>query len=96
MRNYLCLKPDTLLTLPQRAEMQYTLPVYVRRPNKLIGRDDCFGLYAQGESMMPRYMAGELIVCETKRPFQIGERLSDGRAGARRRAIGVRRKALKE
>ena len=45
----------------------------VRRPPRLLGRDDIFALFVQGESMSPRYPSGELIFCESKRPPQIGD-----------------------
>lgn len=47
--------------------------LYVRRPEKLIGRDDVFALYVQGDSMEPRYYAGELIICEANRPPTIND-----------------------
>jgi phage repressor protein C with HTH and peptisase S24 domain len=45
----------------------------VRRPPRLIGREDIFALFVQGDSMSPRYEPGELIYCETKRPPQNGD-----------------------
>lgn len=47
--------------------------LYVRRPEKLAGRDDVFALYVQGDSMEPRYFEGELIICETNRPPSVGD-----------------------
>lgn len=47
--------------------------LYVRRPEKLAGRDDVFALYVQGDSMEPRFFEGELIICETNRPPSVGD-----------------------
>lgn len=47
--------------------------LYVRRPPRLSGRKDVFGLFTQGDSMSPRYMPGELIYLETARPPAIGD-----------------------
>jgi phage repressor protein C with HTH and peptisase S24 domain len=53
--------------------MNGQIGLHVRRPEKLSGRDDVFALFVQGDSMEPRYSAGELIICETRRPPQIGD-----------------------
>lgn len=45
----------------------------VRRPPRLAGRDDIFALFVQGDSMAPRYLAGELIYVERRRPPQNGD-----------------------
>jgi phage repressor protein C with HTH and peptisase S24 domain len=45
----------------------------VRRPPRLIGRDDIFALFVQGESVSPAYDAGELIYVERRRPPQNGD-----------------------
>lgn len=45
----------------------------VRRPTKLAGRADIFALFVQGDSMEPRFISGDLIICEQGRPPQIGD-----------------------
>lgn len=47
--------------------------IRVRRPAKLEGREDVFALYVRGDSMDPKYPEGDFIVCEKKRPAQIGD-----------------------
>lgn len=43
---------------------------FVRRPPRLAGRRDVFALFVQGSSMEPRYLPGELIYLEKRRPPQ--------------------------
>jgi len=46
---------------------------FARRPPRYEGRADVFALYVQGNSMEPRYFAGELILVEKRRPPQNGD-----------------------
>lgn len=46
---------------------------FARRPPRYEGRADIFALYVQGNSMEPRYFAGELILVEKRRPPQNGD-----------------------
>ncbi len=41
---------------------------YVRRPPGLAGKKDVFGIYVQGESMEPKFEAGELLYLDPHRP----------------------------
>lgn len=40
---------------------------YVRRPAKFAGRTDLFAIYASGTSMAPKFMGGDLVLCEQRR-----------------------------
>lgn len=44
---------------------------YVRRPPGLVGKRDVFGIYVQGESMEPKFEAGELLYMDPHRPPRI-------------------------
>ena len=46
---------------------------FMRRPPRFGGRSDLFALYVQGNSMEPRYLPGELIYVEQRRPPQNGD-----------------------
>jgi phage repressor protein C with HTH and peptisase S24 domain len=45
----------------------------VRRPPRLVGRDDVFALFVSGTSMEPRFQSGDLIFLEKKRPPQVND-----------------------
>lgn len=47
---------------------------YVRRPPALVGAKDAYALYVEGDSMLPLYPHGELIIVHPGRP----PRLNDG------------------
>lgn len=53
--------------------MNGQVALHVKRPEKLQGREDVFALFVQGDSMEPRFFAGELIICETNRPPSVGD-----------------------
>lgn len=42
---------------------------YVERPSALYGVDDAYALYVEDESMVPRYMPGEIIFVHPRRPI---------------------------
>ena len=42
---------------------------YVERPAALFGVDDAYALYVEDESMVPRYMPGEIIFVHPRRPI---------------------------
>ncbi len=46
---------------------------WVRRPPRLAGRTDVFGLYVEDTSMSPRYDPGALVIVEKARPPSIGD-----------------------
>lgn len=46
---------------------------YVRRPPALAFTRDVYALYVQGDSMSPKYEAGELIFINPHRPVQVGD-----------------------
>lgn len=46
---------------------------WVRRPPRLAGRTDVFGLYVEDTSMSPRYEPGALIIVEKARPPAVGD-----------------------
>lgn len=46
---------------------------WVRRPPRLVGRADVFGLYVEDQSMVPVYKPGSLILVERARPPAPGD-----------------------
>lgn len=46
---------------------------YAKRPTMLNGREDAYGLYVQGSSMVPVHSEGAFLVVERKRPPRIGD-----------------------
>lgn len=46
---------------------------WVRRPPRLLGRKDVFGLYVEDTSMVPRFDPGALVVVEKSRPPAVGD-----------------------
>lgn len=46
---------------------------WVRRPPRLVGRTDVFGLWVEDTSMVPRYEPGALVIVEKARPPSIGD-----------------------
>ncbi len=71
------------------AEVNYHDPVeYIQRPPTLIGVAKACGVYVTGESMEPRYYAGEIVLVDPRRPARTGDfvvvELSDDRAIVKR------------
>jgi len=46
---------------------------FVRRPPALSGTRDVYSLYVEGQSMEPKFMAGDLIFVHPHRPARIGD-----------------------
>lgn len=44
-----------------------------RRPHRLLGRTDVFGLYVEDISMIPAHRPGSLVICEKARPPAVGD-----------------------
>jgi phage repressor protein C with HTH and peptisase S24 domain len=55
-------------------EVDYETPVdYISRPASLIGAKNACGVYVTGDSMEPRYFAGEIVLVDPRRPARPGD-----------------------
>ena len=45
---------------------------YIERPQQLVGIADAYAIYIEEESMVPRYMPGEVVYVHPGRPLTMG------------------------
>ncbi|WP_374312463.1 helix-turn-helix transcriptional regulator [Dongia sp.] len=55
-------------------EVDYQNPVeYIQRPPSLFGAKKACGVYVTGDSMEPRYYAGEIVLVDPRKPVRSGD-----------------------
>lgn len=54
-------------------QLEATVIDYVRRPPGVSGAKDVYGLYMEGDSMEPKFLAGDLVFVHPGRPARIGD-----------------------